>query len=108
MLGNALDNAIECLQQVSDPEKKVITLDIHKEKDMAVIRVENYTPSSPVLKDGSLVTTKSEKEEHGYGVKSIQNIASIYGGIAHTFVENEIFYLLITLPCSENVTEIFV
>ena len=104
MLGNALDNAIECLEQVSDVEKKVITLDIHKEKNMAVIRVENYTPKEPVFKDGSLVTSKADKNDHGYGVKSIQNTAEIYGGNAHTFVENGIFYLLITLPCSENLT----
>lgn len=104
MLGNALDNAIECLEQVSDPEKKVITLDIHKEKNMAVIRVENYTPSQPVYENGSLITTKAEMKDHGYGVKSIQNTAEIYGGNAHIFVENEIFYLLITLPCSENIT----
>jgi hypothetical protein len=37
-------------------------------------------------------------------VKSIQNTAAIYGGNAHIFVENEIFYLLITMPCSENLT----
>lgn len=104
MLGNALDNAIECLEQVTDPEKKVITLDIHKDKNMAVIRVENYTPNRPLFKDGNLLTTKADEHDHGYGVKSIQNTAEIYGGIAHIFVENEIFYLLITIPCSENLT----
>ncbi|MCR4904240.1 MAG: ATP-binding protein [Butyrivibrio sp.] len=104
MLGNALDNAIECLRKVSDPEKKVITLDIHKEKNMAVIRVENYTPNEPVYKDGSIVTSKSDSENHGFGVKSIQNTAELYGGTAYTFVENGIFYLLITLPTSENIT----
>ena len=104
MLGNALDNAIECLEQVNDEEKRVITLDIHREKNMAVIRIENYTPHQPVFQDGNLLTTKSDKKDHGYGVKSIQNTAEIYGGIAHVFVENEIFYLLITIPCSENLT----
>ncbi len=104
MLGDALDNAIECLKNVSDPGKKVITLDIHKEKNMVVIRVENYTPVQPVFNDGNLVTTKADAKDHGYGVKSIQNTAEIYGGIAHIFVENEIFYLIITLPCSENIT----
>lgn len=102
MLGNALDNAIECLDQVQDEGKKVITLDIHKEKDMAVIRVENYTPRQPQYEDGHLISTKSNRQDHGYGVKSIQNTAELYGGIAHVFVENEIFYLVITLPCGEK------
>lgn len=98
MLGNALDNAIECLEKVSDPAKKVITLDIHKERNMAVIRVENYTPTSPVFSEGTIATTKADKADHGYGMKSIQNTAEHYGGNASFFVENEIFYLLITFP----------
>ncbi len=44
LLGNALDNAIECLTQVNDASKRVITLDISRCRDMAVIRVQNYTP----------------------------------------------------------------
>ncbi len=98
MIGNALDNAIECLEKVEDPAKKVITLDIHKERNMAVIRVENYTPTAPVLSDGAIATTKADKADHGYGMKSIQNTAEHYGGNASFFVENEIFYLLITFP----------
>lgn len=40
LLGNALDNAIECLTQVSDASKRVITLDISRCRDMAVICVQ--------------------------------------------------------------------
>lgn len=104
ILGNALDNAIECLENVSDHEKKVIMLDIHKENDMAIIKVENYTPHQPVINDGRLVTTKSDATNHGYGVKSIQNTAELYGGNAHIFVENEVFYLVVALPISSNAT----
>ena len=39
LLGNALDNAIECLTQVNDASKRVITLDISRCRDMAGIRV---------------------------------------------------------------------
>ena len=60
LLGNALDNAIECLTQVSDASKRVITLDISRCRDMAVIRVQNYTPAPPTLRDGAIVTTKQD------------------------------------------------
>lgn len=66
---------------------------------MAVICIENYTPGPPVLRDGVLVTTKQDASGHGYGVKSIKNIAELYGGTADYFVEDGIFYLLVTLPC---------
>lgn len=79
LLGNALDNAIECLTQVSDASKRVITLDISRCRDMAVIRVQNYTPAPPTLRDGAIVTTKQNTEEHGYGIKSIKSIAEQYG-----------------------------
>ena len=77
LLGNALDNAIECLTQVNDASKRVITLDISRCRDMAVIRVQNYTPAPPMLRDGAIVTTKQDTEEHGYGIKSIKSIAEL-------------------------------
>ncbi len=99
LLGNAIDNAIECLTAVDDASKKVINLAISRRGDMAVICIENYTPAPPVLRDGVLVTTKQDASGHGYGIKSIKNIAELYGGTADYFVEDEIFYLLVTLPC---------
>ena len=102
MLGNALDNAIECLTPVQDPEKKVITLDISRCRNMVVIRAENYTPVLPVLHNGAPVTTKPDAPDHGYGIKSIQNIAELYGGTADFFVEDNIFYLVVTFPYSEK------
>lgn len=99
LLGNAIDNAIECLAKVDDAAKKVISLTLSRRGDMAVICIENYTPGPPVLRDGVLVTTKQDASGHGYGVKSIKNIAELYGGTADYFVEDGIFYLLVTLPC---------
>lgn len=99
LLGNAIDNAIECLAKVDDTAKKVISLTLSRRGDMAVICIENYTPGPPVLRDGVLVTTKQDASGHGYGVKSIKNIAELYGGTADYFVEDGIFYLLVTLPC---------
>lgn len=105
LLGNALDNAIECLTQVSDASKRVITLDISRCRDMAVIRVQNYTPAPPTLRDGAIVTTKQDTEEHGYGIKSIKSIAELYGGTADCFVEDSIFYLVVTFPCGKSQKE---
>lgn len=100
MLGNAIDNAMECLVKVEDQEKKVINLSICRRADMAVICVENYTPAPPVVRDGALVTTKQDAGSHGYGTKSIKNIAELYGGTTDYFVEGEVFCLLITIPCA--------
>lgn len=99
LLGNAIDNAIECLAKVDDAAKKVISLTLSRRGDMVVICIENYTPNPLILQDGVLVTTKQDASGHGYGMKSIKNIAELYGGTADYFVEDGIFYLLVTLPC---------
>ena len=72
---------------------------------MAVIRVQNYTPAPPTLRDGAIVTTKQDTEEHGYGIKSIKSIAELYGGTADCFVEDSIFYLVVTFPCGKSQKE---
>lgn len=64
--------------------------------------MENYTPVLPVLDNGALVTTKQDSAEHGYGTKSIRNIAELYGGTANYFVEDHIFYLVASFPCKEG------
>lgn len=102
LLGNAIDNAIECLAKVEYTSKKVINLDISRFNDMAVIRMENYMPTLPILHNGVLVTTKQDTSGHGYGMKSIYNIAELYGGTADYFVEDEVFCLLVTLPYIET------
>lgn len=100
MLGNAIDNAMECLARVEDPEKKVIDLSICRRADMAVICMENYTPEKPVMHNGSLVTTKPDAASHGYGTKSIKSIAELYGGTVDYFLEGDQFCLLVTIPCA--------
>mgnify|MGYP004636171673 CR=1 FL=1 len=105
LIGNALDNAIECLVNVQDETKRIITLKISRCRDMAVIHVENYTPNTPVLQNGTPLTTKQDAAEHGYGVKSIRNIAETYGGTANCYVENKIFYLFVTIPSAEQKEE---
>ena len=101
LLGNAIDNAIECLSKVDDPGKKVIRLNISRCVDMAVIHIENYTPAQLVQRNGEYVTTKENPSGHGYGLKSIRNIAGLYSGTADCFVEDSVFCLLVTFPCAE-------
>lgn len=97
LFGNAIDNAIECLSSV-DVSRRQIIVDVRPRAGMAVIRVENYTPAEPVVRDGGLVTSKEDAANHGFGVKSIQNIAETYGGSAQFFVQDETFYLVVAIP----------
>ena len=98
LFGNAIDNAIECLEKVDDRSKRTISLTLARSGDMAVVRVENYTPEDPTVENGELVTTKDDAKSHGFGVKSIRGVAEKYGGTAEFFVRYHVFYLVVALP----------
>jgi len=101
LFGNALDNAVECLKDVSEPEKKLINFTLGGGKGgMIVIQIENYTPVCPEFKDGLPVTTKKDSENHGFGTRSIRNIVERYGGFLNIKVKDNIFTLTVMLPQS--------
>ena len=82
IFGNALDNAIENVTDIPDPEKRLIHILITSKKGFVYIRIENYTQKPLKLKaDGRTPeTTKADKENHGYGLKSIGRSVEKYGG----------------------------
>lgn len=99
IFGNALDNAIECVSQFEDPEKRMITLSMQKRNRFLLIQVENYTQSSLVLKQNCLPpTTKSDKQYHGYGLKSIQLAAQKYDGSMTIHAADNWFTLQVLIP----------
>ncbi len=98
LFGNALDNAIECLNGVEDREKRTVTLTVRRVGEMVKIQVENYTPSEVRIVGGFPQTTKPDKSSHGYGVKSIAYIVEKYGGIMNFEAGEHTFILDIMLP----------
>ena len=98
MIGNALDNAIECLCQVSEKEKRFLSINIRKKNSLILFSIRNYCPQIPQMIHGLPVTTKKEKLEHGYGMKSIQEIVQKYNGQMQVRFENHTFILDVLLP----------
>ncbi len=80
IIGNALDNAIEATQKITENERKRIDFRMMSLSSLIAITVEN--PIEENIDTGNLSTTKSDKALHGYGVQSIKSIAERYGGSA--------------------------
>ena len=95
IFGNALDNAIECEYTIEDKEKRCITLDIHKKGNMLIIRLENYCQNELKADTNFPETSKKDKYNHGFGLKSIHYIAEKYDGVVKIGVKNNIFILSI-------------
>ena len=98
LFGNAMDNAIECQLSIPDKEKRLIHLEVYTKKDFLVIRCENYCPVPPAFQHGLPVTTKADREYHGYGLKSMRYTAQKYGGSMMVQAREEWFQLTLLFP----------
>ena len=97
ILGNILDNAIECVRNYEDPEKKVISLSILEKGDMLNIFADNYFDGELKMEKGFPITSKKDKGYHGYGVKSIKMIAEKYDGDIRISCKNHTFSIQVMM-----------
>lgn len=102
MFGNALDNAIECECKIREKEKRCISLDVHTKGNMLSIRVENYCPEEQKAEEGFFVTSKPDRNNHGFGLRSIRYIAKKYEGTVWAGVRNHLFILSILFQIPES------
>lgn len=99
LLGNVLDNAIEaCLSLDTERE---LHFEITQKKEYINIIVKNSISESVLQRNPELKTTKSQKEIHRYGVKSIKDIVKKYNGMIEFFEKNGFFIADIWLPCKD-------
>ena len=102
IFGNALDNAVEAVLQVDDPEKRLIHLSVSAQRSFLLIRVENYFEGDLRMENGLPKSSKGDDRFHGFGVKSIRYSAQRYGGTVSISTENHWFDLKILIPIDRN------
>lgn len=102
LIGNAIDNAIEGLEDVQETEKREITVSITRRGNMCLIRVNNYAQNEVVFDNGMPVTSKKDAGNHGFGTKSMKGVAENYGGEIYFSIKDHIFTLLIMIPIAES------
>ena len=97
LFGNALDNAIESVSKIGDPEKRLIHVSVARQKGFLRIRVENCYEGEILFKQGLPVTTK-DSNYHGFGVKSMQQTVEKYNGSMTVLAKDGWFELRILFP----------
>lgn len=98
LFGNAISNAVEAVQKLDDPEKRVIDILSERKGSLLNITVTNFFSGSLKLEDGIPATSKAEEEGfHGFGMKSMRLIAEKYGGSLHVSTKDDLFTLHIYL-----------
>ena len=102
LFGNALDNAIESVSKLSDPQRRLIHLSVSRQKGFAAIRIENCYEGALKFEKGLPLTTKADGRYHGFGLKSIQATARKYGGSATVSTHDGWFELRVLIPLAQN------
>lgn len=98
LFGNALDNAIEAVRGIEEPERRLISLNVRRSGTMCVINVENSCDAAPTFRDGVPVTTKADAGSHGFGTRSMRGIVERHDGVLTFGCEDGIFHVDALLP----------
>lgn len=101
LFGNALDNAFEC-ELKENKEDRFIKIKSISKDNFIIIKIENYCSQDINMNNKLIKTTKNDKFNHGFGIKSMKNIVSKYQGELNILKENNVFELTIFLPINNT------
>ena len=98
LLTNLLENALEACRNTAPEKERFLSLRISSNEDHIMIDCENSTDKEvKILSDGTIPTSKSDPENHGYGVSSVRRIVEKYCGEFDVSCENGCFRAIITI-----------
>ena len=92
LFGNAIDNAVESVSALGE-EKRAIDVSIKKRGEMTIVSIRNFYEGELHFEDGLPVTTKADKNYHGFGMRSMREIVERYGGELTVDTSGNIFAL---------------
>lgn len=79
IFSNALDNAVEAVKKIPQPDKRKVTLQARASKKYFSLRITNSKHNKIETESGKILTDKKEYG-HGYGIDNIREIIEQYGG----------------------------
>lgn len=95
---NLMDNAVTAAKASSSP---YIELSVTRKEDnsLTIISLINSCEQNPISSDGKLISSKPEPRLHGYGLKSIERIATCYHGAMQFYYDSEsrTFHTIVTV-----------
>lgn len=97
MLGNILDNALEAVLKLPENNRK-IALSMERRGGYRFIIVKNSVAEPILKKNPTLMTTKSDKNIHGIGIKSVEKTVKKYKGEIQYNEKDNIFSVGIIFP----------
>lgn len=78
LLSNALENAIQASENISDSKERYIKLRVYSKNNKLCIDIRNSYQTEPIFHQGFPV---SKEQGHGFGTKSMAHIVEKHGGV---------------------------
>ena len=97
ILDNLLDNAIEAVEALRISEQR-IEVKLFLYKNNLTVVVKNPYENKIKMEAGYIHTSKTEQEEHGYGLKSVESAVERNEGVFNCYVKEEEFIAVVMLP----------
>lgn len=98
ILGNAVDNAMEAVEKISEARMRLIDIAIFTRDRFLVINITNPVTGEVKMKNGLPTSTKPHNGYHGYGLRSIKHSLARYDGTMSVHVSEQTFELKMLLP----------
>ena len=80
LMGNALDNAIEANERLTESQNRWISVQIQNKKGLVLVEIINPYEGNIIMEKDLPKTTKADEASHGYGVHSIKTLTEKYKG----------------------------
>ena len=99
IFGNALENALENAIMIGNEKKRLIHISVSEQKGFIFVKIANYCENPVEIKSGNMPeTTKADKKNHGFGLKSIRQSVEKYGGTVTMVLDQSWFVLNLLFP----------
>lgn len=98
LLSNLLDNAIEACEKCEG--NRWICIEAKRKGEYLILNVDNSKANKIRKKNGVMITSKKEKNQHGYGWKNIESVIKKYEGTKNISDSSHEFHVTIMLNTS--------
>lgn len=100
VFSNLISNAVEACEKLTKSPKEIY-MKLQKEKNQFQIKVENYIDWEIDVSVLGNTTTKSDVENHGYGIQNLRKIVETHEGNTRIEIVENKFCVTIYLPLVE-------
>ena len=103
LLGNILKNALEECKRIKDTSQDLyISLSIKPYQNMLIIQASNSSSGEYNYNNARRLISKKKSENHGFGLKRIEEIADLVSGYVEIYPEQHSFTINVILPLTNG------